>query len=158
MSRVRRAFAFLFLGFAASVSAADLYRWVDEKGKVQYGDSVPERYKGQAKRIGGSNVSESDRSEAEARAARERSALEKMGKAREARSGETRATPAPAATPPKAASSGNSCADQWSAFLANNACFDKFRNNNGSVRPEAYSVCKQSTQPSCPNPNYPAVK
>src|SRR5688572_22583520 len=57
----------------APAGAADIYRWVDENGKVHMSDVVPEKYRKSAKRIGSpSEVSPAQREEAEARAAADR--------------------------------------------------------------------------------------
>ena len=58
--------------------AADIYRWVDEKGLTHISDTVPPQYRKNATRIdtSASQVSESDRALAAERAAREKAALD----------------------------------------------------------------------------------
>ena len=41
------------LAMAVSAQATDVYRWVDEHGRVHLADSVPDRYKSSAMRIAG---------------------------------------------------------------------------------------------------------
>ncbi len=36
---------------SAQAHAADIYRWTDERGRVTYGDSVPDQYKRVAKKV-----------------------------------------------------------------------------------------------------------
>jgi hypothetical protein len=43
----------LLLGVALSAQATEVYRWVDEQGRVHLADSVPDRYKSSATRIVG---------------------------------------------------------------------------------------------------------
>ena len=50
--------------------AGDIYRWVDENGRIQFSDVVPEKYKKSAKKIDSRQyeLSAEQRREAEARA------------------------------------------------------------------------------------------
>jgi len=51
-----RKFAFVLLGsLSLAASAADVFRWTDERGKVHYGETVPERYKATAKKVDAAN-------------------------------------------------------------------------------------------------------
>ena len=60
----------LLLMLLASPVSAEIYKWVDEKGKVHYGDRVPEKYKDQAGDAGVEvrQPTEEEIAEAEARA------------------------------------------------------------------------------------------
>jgi hypothetical protein len=106
---------------AGAASAADIWRWVDEAGKVHYGDSVPDKYKSVAKRVHAKDaVSDED-----LRAAQERANRDK-GKLQELRS--TRKVAAP--TPPPGGADPNkklSCADQWQRYNESSACFESYR-------------------------------
>ena len=62
--------------------ATDIYRWTDQDGRVNYGDSVPERFKHAARKIdiGDTVVSTEAQRQAAGRAARERAqAVESAG-------------------------------------------------------------------------------
>jgi hypothetical protein len=43
--------ALLLAALALPASAADIYRWTDETGRVNYGNVVPDRYKHAARKI-----------------------------------------------------------------------------------------------------------
>src|SRR5687767_13519779 len=61
--------------FCSMPRAADIYRWVDETGRTQFGDSVPDRYKDSARKLENPPLpTDRQRSEGAARAAKERSA------------------------------------------------------------------------------------
>src|SRR6185295_16779212 len=92
----------LLASLSFATHADEVFRWVDEKGKVHYGSSIPERFKQKAKKIDaeGNEVSNDRRKEAEARAARDRAAVEAIQKSRETKSEKAdKAQPAAAATP-----------------------------------------------------------
>ena len=79
----------LFGLLSLATYAADVFRWVDENGKIHYGDSVPERYKQKAKKLDseGAEVTGARRQEVEARIARDKAIAESIKKAREAKLG-----------------------------------------------------------------------
>jgi len=140
------------LSFAAH--ANEIFRWVDERGKVHYGGSVPEKYRYRAKKIESENADDlkARREEAEARLARDKAG----GDARRPQAGEPDtakpiAAPAkPAAAPGPVGSLSSydpACAERWNQYLASVQCFANFVNRNGSVRPEAYKNCTTLNQP-----------
>lgn len=138
------------LAFACmSASAGNIYRWVDEKGIVHYGDTVPDQYKATATRkseLKDAQPTANPGDEAEARKARERA------RAVLERKPEDAAPPpvnAPAAeTPAGDTDTANlSCEQQWARYNASQGCFAPFRNADGSVRAEAYQNCTQVPQP-----------
>src|SRR5690349_14933853 len=124
------------------VSAADVFRWVDDDGKTHYGESVPERFKQNARKVdltGVGGVSDAQRQEAEARLAREKAKVESLQRGRE-----EKADAAPAATtppPPDAPQAGNECEEQMKKYLASQDCYAPYRNANGSLKPEASERC-----------------
>lgn len=46
-----RAVLLLLSSLSCPALAADIYRWVDEQGRTQYSDSVPDRYKNSASKV-----------------------------------------------------------------------------------------------------------
>ena len=138
----------LFIALSSATYAAEVFRWVDEKGEVHYGDSVPERYKQKAKKLdsAGPAVTSEQRKEAEARLAREKAAVESMSKARESNSSGSQ--PGAAAAPNSKRAAGDAgCAEQMKKYQESLACFDAYRNANGSIKAEASKNCAQVQQP-----------
>ena len=135
----------LFIALSSATYAAEVFRWVDEKGEVHYGDSVPERYKQKAKKLdpAGPAVTSEQRKEAEARLAREKAAVESMSKARESNSNGSQ----PGAPNSKRAARDAGCAEQMKKYQESLACFDAYRNANGSIKAEAAKNCAQVQQP-----------
>jgi hypothetical protein len=135
----------LVLALSSAIYAAEVFRWVDENGEVHYGDSVPERYKQKAKKLdsAGPPVTSEQRKEAEARLAREKAAVESMSKARESNSTGSK----PGAPNSKRAAGDAGCAEQMKKYQESLACFDAYRNANGSVKAEAAKNCAQVQQP-----------
>lgn len=76
MMSKRWAVLLVCLVFGTAAFAEDIYRWVDEKGRVSISDNVPARYRDVATKIdaSASNISERQRQQALERADRERQA------------------------------------------------------------------------------------
>lgn len=122
----------------------DIYRWVDENGRVQFADTAPPASRKPVTRMDSRpyELSPEQRREAEARAAREKAqALENpQYKAAE--------TPAVAAPSPKAsqqagppAIAGKDCASLRRRFQESSECFAPFFNVNGSIKADAFETC-----------------
>jgi hypothetical protein len=143
---------FCALSFAAQANG--IYRWVDERGKVHYGGTVPAKYRYTAKKL---EAEDPDDLKARRQEAEERLAKEKAG-------GDARRPPAsaaeaakPAAAPAKPAAAPGSrsslssadpaCAEIWNQYLASVQCFANYVTRRGSVRPEAYKDCATLDQP-----------
>jgi len=121
---------------ALTPARAEVYKWVDENGKTHFGDTVPENEQKRAKKIDLKNVdvSEQSRREAEARAAREKSAAQ------------SRATPA-APSQPTATPAAPKTSDPKTEYNDSQACFNRYRNANGSLKPEAAQNCSAVKDP-----------
>ena len=151
------AFAYGALAFS-SVHAADIYRWVDDNGRIQLSDRVPEQYKSRATRIGDSKQYEltpEQRKEADDRAAQGKVRATEAAE-REAR---VKATPpakpasaasAPASRPASAASApasatksqgGSDCESLRKRFAENNECLSPFFIAGGGVKAEGFAKC-----------------
>ena len=138
----------------SSVHATDIYRWVDDKGRTQISDVVPEKYKASATKIDSRKyeLSADQRAEAAARAARERASAEE-GKRRDALEAAAAAAsaasgPAPAQTPPRATVDAKSdCATLHRIYQQSQECFAPYITSNG-IKPEAFAKCTQVVSPS----------
>lgn len=129
------------------VAAAEIYRWVDDSGRVTYSDNVPQKYRKSAFVIDTREmeVSAEQRKAAEDRAAREREFLAEAQRRRERdealhAAGTQIVVPAVGSraitVPPNAG-----CGVRQQAFRESQECFAPFRMANGAVRVEAFPVC-----------------
>ena len=151
---VGKAAVVVFIALSSAAHADEIFRWVDERGKVHYGSSVPEKYRYKARRLEAENPDDlkARRKDAEARLAKEKAG----GDARRPPAAEAEAAK-PAAAPEKPAaapgpvgslsSADPACAEKWNQYLASVQCFASFVNRNGSVRPDAYKKCATLNQP-----------
>lgn len=126
----------------ASVHAAEVYRWKDERGRVHYGDTVPEGRKSSAKAVvmRDTTLTDSQKGEAAARLERDRATLKEAPAAQALPSSVSEAGRAP--TPQL-----SKCEAAWREFNDSYACFDPYRFGQGKVRPEGYEKCKQVVRP-----------
>ena len=143
---------FSSLSFAAQ--ADEIFRWVDEKGKVNYGTSVPEKYRDKGRKLESESPDDlkARRRDAEARVAREKAAAEATGKPQtgESNSAKTAAVPAKSASAaPKAKQLGSdaTCAELWNEYKASIDCFAPYVRGNGTVQPEGFEKCPTIKQP-----------
>jgi hypothetical protein len=140
----------IILALTQGEAFAQVMRWVDERGVANYGTTVPERYKNSARPVAiDKPPSESQQREAEARLRNEREALARPPAA----SGEDgKAADKPAEKPAPARREDLSCEEQWREYDAAWACFNPYRNANGSIRGEAFEHCKEVPGPDCIRP------
>lgn len=144
---------FLLLAFACmspGTYAADIFKWVDEKGQVHYGQTVPEKFKRSATKVDRVEPapSEAQRQEAAARAAQEKAKAESLATER-ANSTKPRSDPPPLPATAATNSKENSCEAQWKKYRESEACFGPYRTANGGIRPEALQKCVAVKEPTC---------
>lgn len=143
----------LWLAFIGAVAltaqGADMFKWVDERGVVHYGESVPERYKKKATKVGQriAEPTDAQRREAEERLTRDRARAQ------------ARPAPDSASNPPPAGSGAQSpasragagaplsCEEQKRRYEESQQCFHPFRLANGGVKPEAFERCVDVKEP-----------
>lgn len=137
----------IVLGLAQGEAVAQVMRWVDDEGVVNYGTAVPERYRKNATVVDIPHPpTETQQREAEIRQKKEREVAARPP-----------ALPAPkpggdtakAVEPPSGSKEDESCAEQWRRFDAAWECFNPYRNANGSVKPEGFERCPEVIQPEC---------
>jgi hypothetical protein len=126
-------------------AAADIYRWVDEDGKVHISDVVPEKYRASAKRIdtGPSEVSPENRAAAEARAAADRERAKASAAAAQQRAIQ-HPDPIAAPKPPPE----TDCERAHRLYKESIDCFAPFVTTQGSVKAEAFNFCTSLPDPS----------
>lgn len=126
--------------------ALDIYRWVDELGKIHIADVVPEKYKATAKLLSyrKDNISDAERQNAEAQAAKNKIPPEQT---------QTDAITQPTAVnAPKPVQSGQrlTCTQKWDEYYRSQECFAPYmvRFSGGSlIKPEAYKFCQEVKTP-----------
>ena len=120
----------VLLGSPLVAQAGDIYRWVDDHGVTQMGDTVPDAYKSRAKVIGStqSPVDPEQQKEAQARAAKDAATLKQLQAAPPAAANSAPAAAQPASKP---VTSGNDCAALFAAYRASQACYAPHVTVNG---------------------------
>lgn len=158
MATMRIACLLVFASMSVAAFGADIYKWVDEKDRVQYGESVPAKYKNSATKIAPGEAqpqpTEAQRQEALARAARDKATEESMA-ASTAKSGKP--VPVPAPKPPAvSADSSDSTEDRAKACDAEKrkyqdslACFAPYKTPSGGITDEGVQHCVALKEPTC---------
>lgn len=151
----RAAALVVLAGALATAHAAEVYKWVDENGRVHYGNSVPDAQKSKAKAVElkGAQLTADQRAAAEARLEREKAALQEMSRKREPTQPPVATLPAPKPAP---AGGKPTCEQEWARFHQSAACFAPYRLATGGIKAEAFKVCAEVPTPSCPNPFQPS--
>jgi hypothetical protein len=139
--------------------AKDIYRWTDERGDTHYADKVPNKYKNVARRlaidVGAPRISGERANVANAANAGSAPVVSRYPVS----AGETAVLqPGNAVSSGASGSTGASgssgtqdgtadCEALRRQYWASQACFNQFRNANGSVKPEAFSYCSEVQSP-----------
>lgn len=136
----------LILLLAAPAASAEVYQWVDQQGRVHYGDrpapGVPATPR---EELSVPEPAQADRDAAAERAARDRARLQSLPPS---------PPPEPTGTegdrsPPQAEAEDDSCAAQHRRYRASQACFAPYVTVTGAVKPEAFQYCENLPQPQC---------
>ena len=151
MANMRTACLLVFASMSASMSAAtfgaDIFKWVDEKGRIQYGESVPAKYAKSATKIDPGEIqpqaTEAQRQEAAARAAKDKADAQSL-------TSRTENTDKPSRS--VSASTDNitaQCEAEKKKFRDSEACFPQYRTPSGAIVPEAFRHCVEVKEPTC---------
>lgn len=129
--------------------AADIYRWVDESGRTQMSDVVPEKYKKSATRIDSRQfeLTAEQRREAEARAAEAKQRKARSDAVEAAGSASAAALAAAASAPRPTASESSDCATLRRLYRESQECFAPYRTVNGTTKAEAFEKCTPVADP-----------
>jgi hypothetical protein len=129
-------------------AAVDIYRWVDENGKVHLSDVVPEKYKKTAKRIDSTQFEASgvDRRAAEERAAADRELEKARADKKGAPAADMTSPPSQQAEKPKLPAE-TDCEAAHRRYKESMDCFAPFV-SNGMTRAEAFEKCTSVPDPS----------
>lgn len=129
--------------------AKDIYRWVDENGKVHISDVVPEKYRKAAKRTSSSQfeVTPQERAAAEARAAADRERVRTSAAVAAEKANAAAAKPAAQATAPKPPAE-TACETAHRLYKESIDCFAPYINTRGATMGEAFKYCTELPDPS----------
>lgn len=135
--------------------AADIYRWVDENGRTQFSDVVPEKYKKSAKRMDSRQyeLNVEQRREAEARAEQEKAqaaeATQRKARAEAEKTANAASAAAAVQTKPRPAVDKNTdCATLYRLYRESLDCFAPYITANGTTKSEAFAKCTPVPDPS----------
>ncbi|RYF41513.1 MAG: DUF4124 domain-containing protein [Comamonadaceae bacterium] len=138
-----------FLGLAATVlallapaaQAASICRWIDEDGRTQLSDTVPERYKSRASCT---DAKEYDVTPVPRQAA-------PAGTGANASTGNPNiagAAPRPRAKrPAEGVTDSTDCQTWWRRYEESEACFGPYRTARGGIKAEAFDACTAVPNP-----------
>lgn len=115
---------------------AEIYKWVDEKGRTHFGEVLPEKYRKSGKVLDPQPMNTISTGEMRRGA---------------------NSAPSPAATPdtrppapPRALNAEELCVEQHQKYRQSQECFARFRNANGSLKAGAAEQCGENIpQPTC---------
>lgn len=142
-----RILVLLVAALASSQAFAELvYKWTDENGRLHYSDAPPKGRPSQAVEINVRDLTPAERTAAEDRAQRLKDKAAQVAPQAPAASAPQVAAPQPPSkqTPPGDTSA---CQAEWDAYLRSTECFGPYVNANGTIREEAFKVCKEVPQP-----------
>ncbi len=135
------------MGLLWAPAQAQVVKWVDDAGKTHYGDTVPDKYKRRAKPVTLTVDTPSEQQVQEAQA-RVRKDVAQAGASASSPAAQA-LTGASGASAPQGLDM--SCEAQWQRYDEAYACFNPYRNANGSVKAEAFKHCTQVKAPEfCP--------
>jgi hypothetical protein len=125
------------------LAQAQVSKWVDEKGVVHYGESVPEKFKSSAKvvplRSDAPNAA--DARQAQSRLEGYRATLKPGNKTAET----TASSQIAASTPDRPHEP--SCDERWQQYRESLECFGPYRTANGAIKAEAFDHCPDIKEP-----------
>lgn len=141
---------------APALHAASICRWVDENGRTQISDVVPDRYRSVAQCTSSRQheLSPGQQREAEQRAAEETSRARAQGEKPPAPQAPGPSVTAPAPEPKRPAETvtdTTDCPTWWRLYDESSACFGPYRTVRGGIKPEAFEHCNvvPSPEPRC---------
>lgn len=125
----------LLLLLAVTPVQAEIFKWVDEKGRTHFGETLPEKYRKSGSTLTPQPVNTVKGNE-----------LRGQGGSDDYRS----TAPAEALPPevPPEQSEKELCEARHLKFQQSQECFARYRNANGSLKPEASQNCENVEQPS----------
>ena len=114
---------------------AEIYKWVDDRGRTHFGEAPPEKYRKSAAPVATPPVNTIEG--------------KVLGKGRDREAGESGSASAATPPPEPRLSEAEQCARAHERFSASQACFARYRNANGSLKADAADKCEAIAQPTC---------
>ena len=146
----------LCVAFSVAAVAADMYRWVDENGRVSVSDNVPEHYRDVATKIDTSvsDISDNQRQEALTRAEQEKQRAKASVEATKTATRQSTPVKAAEIKPPRSKAD-TECEALIRAYRESQECFAPFKlramdgtlREDGAVREEAFQYCTSIPSP-----------
>ena len=140
----------------AAVSAAalgtEIFKWVDDQGRTQYGQSVPDQYKKSAIKVDQeiATPTDAERQQATARAAKDKERAKAMAARKKAEPARPRtAAAASPASVTAADDRASQCEAQKQKYRESEACFAPYRRSTGTMRSEGFKHCVAMKEPTC---------
>lgn len=134
-------------------NSAIIYIWVDENGRTQISDTVPEQYRKSATAIDSEHyeVSAEQRQEALERAAREKALADEVAKPRQSApapaNDSSGSVPVVTKRPAEGVTESTDCATWRRLYLESVDCFAPYRTVRGATKAEAFEKCTPIPEP-----------
>jgi hypothetical protein len=151
---VATALALLLLASAAG--ATSICRWVDENGRSQISDNVPQQYRPVASCIDSQlyELSPAQRLEAAQRASAALAAQRSRAASKAAGEATVRVPPPSVAAsqpiakrPVETVTDATDCQSWWRIFDESGSCFGPYRTIRGGLKPDAFAYCNEVPSP-----------
>jgi hypothetical protein len=145
--QLEKTFLILIALFSATSSSAQIIQWVDDSGRIHYGDRAPEQYKNRSKIVknNGENPTEVQIEEARARLQKNREALRKNSVDSPSIEKQPTNSTQPSQAPPEKELS---CEEQWRKYDEAWACLNPYRIKGGVIKGgEGLDKCPLVKQP-----------
>lgn len=138
---------------ALAAQATVIYQWVDENGRTQMSDAVPEQFKASAKRIDSVQfeLSPDQKRQVQERAAKESARADEADSRRPSTPANQPPMPAYKASAPKRPAQGvtdaTDCATWRRLYRESAECFGLYRTARGGMKAEAFEKCNPIPSP-----------
>jgi Domain of unknown function (DUF4124) len=147
--------ALVALGFTLNADSAVVYRWVDQHGKVHFGDTVPSEYKAVARVVDRPVAAPSaeEQRQALARVAEQKAKLQQAGASAPASAprGAAASQPPvlifPIKRPPHAPTPDTDCETWRRLYQESLDCFGPYMTVRGAIKVEAFDACTPVSEP-----------
>ncbi|MBT9613479.1 MAG: DUF4124 domain-containing protein [Burkholderiales bacterium] len=144
-------FLLVFGSMSFGTHSADMFKWVDEKGRIHYGESVPEQYKRSATHFEekGAEPIDAKSQKAAASLAKDSAAPAKSKVRRQAKSNKPHSKSPALPVSSGSQDKGSSCEAEKRKYRESEACFAPYRNATGGIKAEAFKHCVEVKEPQC---------
>lgn len=153
MAAATSAVALALALFPSLLNAASVCRWIDENGRTQISDTVPDRFKLVAVCINSRLYelsAEQQREAAERSKVRSAQANAPVPAASSAAGAENAALAPPQPVikrPVQTITDATDCPTAWRIFEESSECFGSYRTVQGGIKPEAFDFCREVASP-----------